>query len=432
MSYGSVTFIFYVFAGVALFYNLPQRARIWCLLLLSLGWVASWNPSWAILFFLIANLNYAGLRKAALLPALLVFDGLCFLFLRSGGFGAYTFVPPYGTSFFFFTLMGMGLDRWRKQDREDYSWAEFIVSSQFFLYLMAGPVEKGANFLRDLRKQQTFSLSTFTDGILLMSVGLTKFFLLWNLMLSLSVNLQNSLNHWAWLIPLGLINTWKVYIELSSLAGIGRGAARLFGLFPAVNFRPVIFSKSPADFWLRWNISVGAAIRNHVTIPLLLNFGRRIPKEAIIFFSFLLMGIWHGIGWNFVLFGLFNGAMVILFTWSEHRKMSPAVGYFLAVILMIGNGLIPHVFELNLSGAGPETPWEIFRDVEAASLITFGGYLLFEIVQERKKDPEFFLQWPLWVKGTICLFFIGLFFYALERNLLSQQKVLELPIYFKM
>ncbi len=441
MTYMSVEFIFFLFAGAAVTFVLPAVARKFWLLIMSFLWMASWKPEWALLFFLLGNINFfiqdladkkSSLRNG-LLQGLLIFDFWVFLILRSGGISEWTFIPPYGTSFILFLIMGQVFERWRNQDSDKYSWIEYMLFSQFFLFLMGGPVERASKFIGEIRKNNNFQFTQMVDGILIMGTGFIKIIILWSAVSAFSLELAGHITHWIFFLPLGLLSTWKVYLELSSLADIGRGAARVLGIHATVNFRPVLFSRSPADFWLRWNISIGTWIRNNVTIPLLLKYGRNIPRDFIILASFILMGIWHGIGFHFVLFGLFNGAMIILYNWTDHRKFPGSVGILLAIILMIGNGIIPHIFDLKLSTVSAEGLDVLFlRHFGISGLVTMGLLLTLEITQEIKKDVDFYLSYPLWLKVLFSSAMILLLIYALDRNLLTQHKMMDLPIYFRM
>ncbi|MES2527133.1 MAG: MBOAT family O-acyltransferase [Bdellovibrionota bacterium] len=434
MTYVSVDFIFFLLAGATIALALPHKFRNWWLLAMSFTWMASWKPEWALLFFVLSNINFFVQKKATdrIFQGLLIFDIAVFLILRKGSVFDWEFIPPYGTSFILFIIMGQVLERWRNQDREEYSWVEYMLFSQFFLFLMGGPIERATKFIGELRKENRFQLVNLVDGILIMGTGFIKIIILWSTVTAFAAATVERVNHWALFIPLGLISTWKVYLELSGLADIGRGGARILGIHASINFRPILFSRSPVDFWLRWNITVGTWFRNNVTIPLMLNWGRTIPRDFIIFGSFILMGIWHGVGFQHVLFGLFNGAMIVFYNWSEGRKFPKWWGVVLAIILMIGNGILSNLIYLKLSPVTSLDLGPIFlRHFDFAVIVTLVLLLIYEILQEVKKDVDFILSYPLWVKSILSLAFLFLLFYALDHNLLTKHKVMDLPIYFK-
>ena len=279
MSYASVEFIFAIlFVGLMTFI-VPPKFRSWWLLGASLCWMGSWNVTWVPLYFAVANLNYFGMRLAEktvlrrdlAFGSLLTVDVGLYLLFRSGGIGAWVFVPPYGASFILFMIMGAVIERWRREPA-DYSWCEFLLFSQFFLFLMGGPVEKVKVFLRELRTGLAFQTMNLLDGIILMGIGLVKVTLIWGPWARFLDLWEKQIDHGLWFVAFGLLNTWKVYLELSGLHDLGRGAARILGMRPTLNFRSVVFSQSPADFWLRWNISVGQWLRDNVSMPLMLNY----------------------------------------------------------------------------------------------------------------------------------------------------------------
>ena len=104
----------------------------------------------------------------------------------------------------------------------------------------------------------------------------------------------------------------QIYADFSAYSDIARGVARWFGFELIVNFNHPYIAHSPTDFWRRWHISLSTWFRDYVYIPL---GGSRVPspqREANVIATFLLSGFWHGASWNFVLWGLYHGLLLVV------------------------------------------------------------------------------------------------------------------------
>jgi hypothetical protein len=231
------------------------------------------------------------------------------------------------------------------------------------------------------------------------------------------------------LIMIGFLGTFNIYMELSGYATMGRGVARAFGLDVPLSFRPIYYSKTPADFWSRWNITLGTWIRDYFTFPMMLKFGRKIHPNLLVIFAFIIVGIWHSVELKWILFGLFNGLMIVGF------NLVPRLGRVLALIIILGNGLI--LAEPNLTG------FEFLKVERLEGFFlnsTFGivsvlfliATFLIELVEEKKKDQDWFLRFPLKGKLVVSVLLLILFFWSLEADVLTQQTGIQLPVYFKL
>lgn len=429
MDYSSPGFIFFALFGLILFYAIRSSARFWLLLVMSILWVYSWKPEWAILYFGILNLNYLILRSLRRIRkgflTLAIFNLILYAVLKSP-FAPSFLGHPYGLSFFMFMVIGLILDEWRNEKTAVTGWRDFLLMPLFFPFLMAGPIERGRHFLSELNKENHFRVD-LPDAVLLFSFGFLKRVIL---VPPLKVLLENILSQPLTpvnLIYIGFLGTLNIYVELSSYATMGRGIAKAFGIDVPLSFRPIYYSKNPADFWARWNITLGTWIRDYFTFPMMLKFGRKVHPQLLIIFAFLIVGIWHAVEWKWILFGLFNGLMIVLYNLT-------ARGRLLALIILLGNGLIL---------AGPLNPeWRIhyygglseifegtFSWVSGVFLITT---FLIELVEEKKNDQDWFLKFSLKGKMLAASFLLLMFFWALEADVLTQQTGIELPVYFKL
>lgn len=435
MDYTSPGFIFFLLSGLIIFHSLPRTSGLWLLLGMSLVWGFYWKPEWALSYFFIIQLNFAFLRvlrRGYLF--LILLNGVLYFLLKSDTLLPHAFRNPYGLSFFMFMLLGLVIDEWRNQNQEKLSWKEFSLMPSFFPLLMAGPIERGRHFSSELKKDINV-LSSVTDGVILFTLGFLRKYFLIEPFRDLFDRILYSPSSMPTFLMIGFLSTLCVYIELSSYALMGRGIARMFGINVPLSFRPVYFSNSPTDFWQRWNITLGTWIRDYFSLPMMFRFGRKIHPYLLILLAFIIVGIWHAFELKWIIFGLFNGSMVILHAAIDKKFKIKFVGRFLGLLVIIGNGLIltdPHIIDPHAKYIF----WDHMRHLFSGHFSSFAlGFLfvtiLIESIEEIKNNQDWFLEWPLTVRVVIGLCFVMLFIWALQADVFQLLRVNDLPIYFK-
>lgn len=435
MNYFSPAYIFFMAFALLGWYFLPQKWRPAFLLVLSYAWCVSWKTEWAILFFLILNFNYFALRflKSDKEYWFLIFiNAVLFVALRTE-IVPESYMNPFGQSFFFFMMFGLIVDQWRQTQKEKYQWQEFMLMPVFFPLLMSGPLERGKHFFQSLKKPDENVWENLNNGSLLFFYGFGKRFLLLPVMITLRdffLRLPGSIPMY---IVTGLLETLTVYVELSSYAQMGRGSARMFGIDVWVNFRPIYYSKNPNDFWARWNITLGTWIRDYISFPMMLKFGRKLHQNTLLMITFFLVGIWHGFDIDWVAFGIFNGLMVVLYNSANRKWRIPSLGKVFAILLMMGNGLILKSGELQeFTQLYPKYSYFYYMPFEWIFLIYIGIVILLEYIEERKQDPDWFMKCSKWTKLGTNIVLILILLFALDFELVPfLEKEMYLPIYFK-
>ena len=149
----------------------------------------------------------------------------------------------------------------------------------------------------------------------------------------------------------------QIYADFSAYTDIARGTARLLGFELIQNFNHPYLAQSPSDFWKRWHISLSSWIRDYIYIPL---GGSHVgPARAVanILIVFFLTGLWHGASWNFVLWGLYNGVLILIYRYAARVIPQPFQTFPSAKILRIAL-----MFVLTNIG------WLIFREQSIAAL----------------------------------------------------------------
>jgi alginate O-acetyltransferase complex protein AlgI len=448
MIFSSPFFIFFLIFGLFFFAVIPTQHRTKFLLALSLLWYASWGSTFCLIFIAILLLNYVALvfeKKHQLrlhkyfYPSLIVANVVVFSLLKSLSYFNLPLETPLGLSFFYLMLLGMIIDQQRQKSSVTTSLTEFMLLPVFFPSLVGGPVLRGKNFFTQLPLLKNISSTNLIDGGLIFFIGYFKNFFL-----------TPDLNYWTkysfalgkvdfYMLFVGcFLSTFSAYVQLSSFCDMGRGAAKCFGLNLGFNFRPFYYSKSPNDFWARWNISLGEWLRDYISFPLMLAFGKKINQYALILFSFFLVGLWHGTTLNWFVFGLFNGLLVSGYSLIKNAfivsypKLVKASGYAMAFVLFFGNGLLVtedfyKIFaKQTLFKAPAFTPTSL-----SLFAVLIGFLLVFEFFQERKNNLDFYLTLARPIKVLLIILIILFYFFLLHRAFYVEFNELP-PLYFSL
>ncbi len=222
---------------------------------------------------------------------------------------------PVGISFYTFQSMSYTIDVYRGVTEAERSVVRFATYVAFFPQLVAGPILRSTDFLPQLRgKVINLKAANLRSGFHLFLNGLVKKMLvadqvgrLVDLIFDLPQGLPSPV------IALGAFAfAIQIYADFSAYSDMAIGVARMMGFHIPANFRYPNFSRSISEFWTRWHISLSTWVRDYLYFPL---GGSRkgIARTYInLLITMLLMGIWHGAGWNFVMYGLFNGVVMVI------------------------------------------------------------------------------------------------------------------------
>lgn len=216
-------------------------------------------------------------------------------------------IPP-GISFYTFQMIAFVVDAFKSRDQKPLSLVDYINFAAFFPQVVAGPIERRADLLPQLHRFRfCFSLTNFEMGAGWLSLGLfMKLVLADNLALYLNLEEVNN----PWLIWLGIVLfSWRIYFDFAGYSLIALGLARIIGVKLTLNFRAPYVAKNIQEFWQRWHVTLSGWFRDYLYIPL---GGSKVPWVALnILIVFLISGLWHGAGWNFVIWGGYHGLLLV-------------------------------------------------------------------------------------------------------------------------
>lgn len=270
--------------------------------------------------------NQPGKAKAAVISSVIINLGLLgffkyadfFLESVNNIFGAdialLNIALPIGISFYTFQTMSYSLDIYMNDEKPQNNIISFGTYVALFPQLIAGPIVRYKDIARELTERRE-NIDDFFIGIRYFICGLGKKVLLANNIGLLWSNIKAmeyiSLNaSMAWL---GIIAyAFQIYFDFSGYSDMAIGLGRMFGFKFPINFDYPYISRSITEFWRRWHISLGTWFREYVYIPLGGNRTGNLKHIRNILVVWFLTGLWHGAAYNFILWGLYFGIILLI------------------------------------------------------------------------------------------------------------------------
>ncbi len=365
MIFSSLIFLFMFLPIVLiLYYVTPRRFRNLTLFIVDLVFYSWGEPMLVILMLVSIMINYfAGvllgakrqkkkLSKLIFIVAIVLNLGLLGFFKYVGFIGeTLNFVLPFlnipvlqvslpiGISFYTFQTMSYTIDVYRNTVKVQKNIIAFGTYVSLFPQLIAGPIVRYEDVAEQMMNRRE-NLQQFTDGVKIFLVGLSKKILIANEMGSLWDAVRESgassgaLGAWAGIIAY----TLQIYFDFSGYSDMAIGLGKMFGFEFMKNFDYPYISKSITEFWRRWHISLGTWFREYVYIPLGGNrkgLARQIINIGVVWF---LTGLWHGASWNFILWGVYFGILLVIeksFLLKLLKKSPAVIGHIYSMILVV-------------------------------------------------------------------------------------------------
>lgn len=219
---------------------------------------------------------------------------------------------PIGISFYTFQTMSYTIDVYRRVVPAQKNILNFATYVVLFPQLIAGPIVQYKTIAKELEDRRV-CLEDVAEGAFRFTVGLAKKVLLANqigaLYTEISANAQISVAT-AWLGAIAY--SFQIYFDFSGYSDMAIGLGRMFGFHFLENFNFPYISKTITEFWRRWHISLSSWFREYVYIPLGGNKKGLAKQLRNIVIVWLLTGLWHGASWNFVLWGAYYGALLLI------------------------------------------------------------------------------------------------------------------------
>ena len=365
MTFSSLTFTTLFFPAVLILYFIctDLRWRNGVLLVASLIFYSWGEPIWVLAMIGSTAINYVaamlidrvsspGLRKTALvvgaaasLAVLFYFKYAAFLVNSvTSLFGVSFSIPvlelPIGISFYTFQVLTYTVDVYRDKSPVQRDPFKLMLYVSCFPQLIAGPIVQYSDVAVMLDERES-TLEGFTEGMKRFAVGLSKKVLLANVCGLIIEELPSAAGAsgmsvlGAWYIS--VLYSLQLYFDFSGYSDMAIGMGRIFGFTYKENFNYPYISKSASEFWRRWHISLGSFFRDYVYIPLGGNRRGRARTALNLAIVWALTGLWHGASWNFVIWGLYYGVLIILekLVLADFREKLPGAAQHIAALFLI-------------------------------------------------------------------------------------------------
>jgi len=343
-------------------------------------------------------------------------------------------ILPVGISFYTFQTLSYTIDVYRGRLRAASNFLDLALFVAFFPQLVAGPIVRAVDFLPQVRRPRRLHLPQIYEGCYLILWGLFKKVVIAD---NLAVLVDRAFAPDA--APLGgtvLVAIYafavQIYCDFSGYSDIARGCAKTMGFEFDLNFDLPYFAANPADFWRRWHISLSTWLRDYLYIPL--GGNRKGHRRTCInlMLTMLLGGLWHGAAWTFVLWGFYQGALLIghrllilqLRDWaSSWSAQASAAARYAAILgffqltclgwLIFRADSLDQLGRMSAALCSP-WPWWILHganSVAGTGVWTLAGYtlplLILQLAQYRAGDLNILLRLPAWARGLsyACMFY---------------------------
>jgi len=354
-----------------------------------------------LIFSLITNLGLLGVFKYLDF----IIESWNWASLRLTGapeIGTLGLLLPVGISFYTFQTMSYTIDIYRGKNTPYDDFLSFACYAAFFPQLVAGPIVRSEHFKQEIENTLSPDPIQFRLGLTLIVYGLAKKLIIAD---NVAIHVNEIFVEGAPLDNIGLV-WWgalafgiQIYCDFSAYTDIAIGSAILFGIRLPENFDSPYAARSPQDFWRRWHISLSTWLRDYLYIPL---GGSRNGPRIMLFalmMTMLLGGLWHGASWNFVLWGLLHGLLLIAhrlllklrlvhLAFERKPRTSLLVGWIVTQYFVFMTWLVFRVEDTSILipslktfvGIGAHWDiWELYYALPEIKLLTLGIAILFII-----------------------------------------------------
>ena len=221
---------------------------------------------------------------------------------------------PVGISFYTFQALSYTIDIYREEIYEEKNFVKYALFVSFFPQLVAGPIERSKNLLKQLAQPRKFSFENAREGLLLMLWG---FFMKMVIADRVAVFVDTVYSDYSaytgfFLIVATILFAVQIYCDFAGYSTIAMGTARILGISLMDNFNAPYLSFSVGEFWSKWHISLTSWFKDYFYISLGGNRKGKVRKHLNKLIVFLVSGLWHGAEFSYVAWGGINGLYLII------------------------------------------------------------------------------------------------------------------------
>jgi D-alanyl-lipoteichoic acid acyltransferase DltB (MBOAT superfamily) len=342
MLFNSLSFCAFFIIVSGLYYALPWSARWKMLLGASCYFYMCFVPAYILILLVTIIIDYAmgiliadaeGARRKLYLvisiistcAVLFVFKYYNFFIVTSGRVAhVFGFTPdlpishlilPIGLSFHTFQSLSYVIEVFRGNQKPERHFGIYSLYVMFYPQLVAGPIERPQNLLHQFYEHHRFSIQNVMSGLSMMAWGFFRKMVIAD---GAAVYVNKAYGNWQASSGLELLLATvlfavQIYADFAGYSSIAIGAARVMGFELMTNFNHPYFSKSIAEYWQRWHISLSTWFKDYLYFPLFGDSGVTVPRHfRNLVITFTVSGLWHGANWTFVIWGLYYGLLLVI------------------------------------------------------------------------------------------------------------------------
>ena len=350
MQFNSYSYLILLIAVVPIFWILPANARRWYVLGLSILFYASWNPVFLLaplalcvgVFLAAVRITRGGNGETGWFRASLLYALSFLVFFRyqalwwpavaqvlrglghSPAHAALQIAVPLGISFYSFEALSYLVDiRQRRVQPKRFS--DLFLFVMFWPHLIAGPIVRFRELAPQFAFNKQFDMALMMRGMDRLILGIVQKNLIANSLgswvddgfVTQLAQGNSTIDNWFLAIGFGL----QIYFDFASYSNMAIGVARLIGIQLPENFRFPYHASSPADFWQRWHMTLSRWIRDYLFFPINVRFlAAPLPLYLSLLGVMALVGLWHGAGYGFVLWGVLQGCYLVIYRIYENAQ----------------------------------------------------------------------------------------------------------------
>jgi alginate O-acetyltransferase complex protein AlgI len=446
MLFNSFQYWIFFLIVVVLFYSVPFRVGKIILLGASYIFYMWWDPRFICLILISTVMDYflgiwleiaSGRRKKLLLGVSLVVNlGILGFFkyydFFASSLAALLHIPessfvlqiilPLGVSFYTFASLSYTIDVYWGKMKAVRNFLDYALFISFFPHLINGPIIRAGQFLPQIQFWRRPTAIMVQTGIILVLSGLVKKMIFADRFAVVSdMYFNHPADHPGWLAAwTGCIAfAMQVFFDFSGYTDIARGCARLLGFEFPLNFLRPLLSRNPREFWQKWHMTLSFWVRDYVFIPLGGSRKGSLVLYRNLMIAMVLVGFWHGASWTFILFGVYQGMLLIGYRFFEEATAGTMIPE-----IMKKRYFVPISVTLLFMSFVVGMPFIRGQNLQVS------GYILSGLFGFHHVTGEFLLT-----AGTLVLFFISLFLaVAQERTqfidrLALQPARIQIPAY---
>lgn len=327
-------------------------------------------------------------------------------------------VVPVGISFYTFQTLSYTIDIYRERIKPTRNLLDFALFVAYFPQLVAGPIERASILLPQLEKKRLIRAFDIESGMFLILWGLFKKIFIADNLATIVSSVYDSGNPTTGVQVIFATYSFafQIYADFSAYSDIARGISRCMGVELMVNFNAPFISKSPSEFWNRWHISLSTWLKDYLYISLGGNREGRFKTYRNLMITMTLGGLWHGASFNFLLWGIYQGAALCLyrlFSRADEKHQAPvnwkttsaAILHWAIFFQVMTYGWLlfrcsssSQILSLTAAILLDWSQWKDALPIAAKLIFYISPLLIIEFFQVKQKNQLAILSWPMPLK----------------------------------